>query len=192
MKKIFNSGGRETLIGGRSTSVPTSLFVGSLNSNTVNGIEDETNAAEQEIAEFLGESGTKKKKNRPGQMARRQKAMRQEEAKQRQESGGYRKRDNVVMGKYGPSERPKKKLKTNEDQRSRPTGPRRDERSQLPAWMTRGGKQPVPVDQPPKSTRGIRKPEEAPSHPSWIAKQALKEKEKTNIHAFAGKKITFD
>ena len=34
--------------------------------------------------------------------------------------------------------------------------------------------------------------EDASSHPSWLAKQKMKEKEKVDIDAFCGKKITFD
>jgi len=29
------------------------------------------------------------------------------------------------------------------------------------------------------------------AHPSWAAKQALKDKEKVDIHAFVGKKVVF-
>ncbi|GLD98233.1 hypothetical protein PINS_up006930 [Pythium insidiosum] len=180
--------------------------------------------AEDDIAEFLGE--TKKKKNRPGQMARRQKAMRQEEARQRQEqraNGSYNPRfDRQAnsLSKYGPSERPKKpkaaapggakssgassssrgqkRPSAGHDgafrsEKRRAVDSRDDSRASRYAPSSHSQPKPKPAAPAPVRPAGNanRKPEPAPSHPSWLAKQALKEKQKVSIQSFAGKKITF-
>lgn len=206
------------LIGGRSSAAPTSLFLGSL-SGRGGVIDDDVDmnfgmsssymdGAEDDIAEFLGE---KKKKNRMGQNARRQKAIRMEETakrKQDRENGifrpfGPRKED--TLSKYGPSERPKKKKPAVEVQNSKSKSarggkPGRDgkperggERDQrrgergAPRERERGA--PAPVSSRPTPFKAP--PTVDVSHPSWIAKQKLKEKEKASITAFSGKKITF-
>lgn len=150
--------------------------------------------ADDDIAEFLGE---KKKKNRPGQMARRQKAIRQEEARKRKEDrerGVFRpyNRDTdadgrgMVMGKYGPSERPKKPKKQQQRQgKDEQNGGRPSARKPIAESSRDGGNK----HQRPAAARDS-KPEIA--HPSWLAKQAQKEKERVSITAFSGKKITFD
>jgi hypothetical protein len=154
--------------------------------------------ADDDIAEFLGET---KKKNRPGQMARRQKAIRQEEARKRKEDrerGIFRPFNReastdargMVMGKYGPSERPKKPKKQQQQQQRPNKDKDKQGNGRLAARKPRsdsrdgGAKQPRPA--PAKDS----KPEIA--HPSWLAKQAQKEKERVSITAFSGKKITFD
>lgn len=131
------------LIGGRSTKMPTSLFVTSLcgNKNNQDNQMDEKERAEKEIAAFLDE--VPKKKNRPGQRARKKRFL--EEQKR--------------LGLVPETDiHPKKK--------------------QTRAPPQQKQEQPVVVDEE--------------SHPSWQAKQALKAKEKDQIHLFAGKKITFD
>lgn len=207
---------RASLVGGRSASAPTSMFFGSLaggadadDFNAPTFDRSQLAGADDDIAAFLGE--TKKKKNRPGQMARRQKAMRMEEA---QEHGGggdgfakrrFNDRDQHTMSKYGPSERPKKPQKTTTDRSNRSGGPRNDRHDRQASGQRpdrhrepRCEQAPPPPPTTPKPAARPppppvqRKPEAAPSHPSWVAKQALKDKEKVSIHAFAGKKMTFD
>lgn len=182
------------------------MFLGSLSGRgSADGMDDDDAmgthtghmaGADDDIAEFLGET---KKKNRPGQMARRQKAIRQEEARKRKEDrerGIFRPfnreastdgRSGMVMGKYGPSERPKKPKKQQQHQRS---GKDKDKQgssgrsaTRKPGSDSRGGgaKQPPAKDSKPEI-----------AHPSWLAKQAQKEKERVSITAFSGKKITFD
>lgn len=187
--------------------MPTSLFLGSLSGRGDVGDDamDGTRTgqlagADDDIAEFLGE---KKKKNRPGQMARRQKAMRQEEARKRQEdreNGIFRPHhrstggNDEVMGKYGPSARPKKSKKEQQKQRkqnhhgsdgSQHSAKDSDKANTKPgrSARSRGG------DFAAAQTTVA--PKVDVSHPSWLAKQAQKEKERVDIHSFTGKKITF-
>uniref|UniRef100_K3WNF7 Bud22 domain-containing protein n=1 Tax=Globisporangium ultimum (strain ATCC 200006 / CBS 805.95 / DAOM BR144) TaxID=431595 RepID=K3WNF7_GLOUD len=205
-KKALKRDRNEVLIGGRSAAAPSSLFLGSL-SGRGGVIDDDDDAmmtmgsaymdgADDDIAEFLGE--TKKKKNRMGQNARRQKAIRMEEAAKRKadrENGIFRpfaprNDDKSKVSKYGPSERPKKsKKQAAEAQAKNKTqgapGKSADRRSERGAPATKShGPAAAAVRAPPPA------PAE-PSHPSWIAKQALKEKEKASLSAFSGKKITF-
>lgn len=153
--------------------------------------------AEDDIAEFLGE---KKKKNRAGQNARRQKAMRMEEAakrKQDRENGVFRpypaRRDDSGS-KYGLSERPKKKKAAVEGKggkRSNDKFDKKDGKQKRAGNRERG----APASRDAAATGGLRPAAAAKvevAHPSWIAKQALKEKEKASIGSFSGKKITFD
>lgn len=208
------------LIGGRSSAAPTSLFLGSL-SGRGGALDDDADldfgmsssymdGAEDDIAEFLGE---KKKKNRMGQNARRQKAIRVEEStkrKQDRENGIFRPfgpRKDDTVSKYGPSERPKKKKPVAEvpaKGKSRGGKPSRDGKPGRDAKPERGGRgerggngrerergAPAPVSASSRPTPFNAPPKVDVSHPSWIAKQALKEKEKASITAFSGKKITF-
>ncbi|KAF1319093.1 hypothetical protein FI667_g13299, partial [Globisporangium splendens] len=203
-KKALKRDRNEVLIGGRSAAAPSSLFLGSL-SGRGGVIDDDDDAmmtmgnarmdgADDDIAEFLGE--TKKKKNRMGQNARRQKAIRMEEAAKRKadrENGIFRpfvprNDDKSKVSKYGPSERPKKSKKQAAEAQAKnkkqgapaKSADRRSERG-APAAKPHG--RPVAAGRPPAPVE--------PSHPSWIAKQALKEKEKASLSAFSGKKITF-
>lgn len=189
----------QTLVGGRSVSAPSSLFLGSLSGRgDIDDMDDngtgthtgQMAGADEDIAEFLGE---KKKKNRPGQMARRQKAIRQEEALKRKEDrqrGVFRPhaRNDTSVSKYGPSERPKKAKKQQQQQRQGKDKPAKDGKSR-DAKPREPREQQTRVDNPRAAEAGA-KPEVA--HPSWLAKQAQKEKEKVDINAFSGKKITFD
>ncbi|EQC31357.1 hypothetical protein SDRG_10959 [Saprolegnia diclina VS20] len=143
-------------LGARSSAAPVSLFVG-----TLSGFGDADDRAKEEdvIADFLGE---KHKKNRPGQRARKQKALMIEAAKTGRpiESGGsFREK----------KERPKPAKKANKPPAAKPAKPARVERTRPEAPA---------VDKT--------------SHPSWAAKQAQKDKEKVDIHAFSGKKVVFD
>lgn len=218
-KKALKRDRNEVLIGGRSSAAPTSLFLGSL-SGRGGVIDDDVDmdgfgmsssymdGAEDDIAEFLGE---KKKKNRMGQNARRQKAIRLEEAakrKQDREKGIFRPfgpRKDDTVSKYGPSERPKKKKPAAEVQNSKGKSARgkpergdqrRGERG-APARASAGnGRErergaPAPVSSSSRPAPFNAPPQVDVSHPSWIAKQKLKEKEKASITAFSGKKITF-
>ncbi|GAB9472621.1 hypothetical protein Gpo141_00009795 [Globisporangium polare] len=203
-KKALKRDRNEVLIGGRSSAAPTSLFLGSL-SGRGGVIDDDVDmdgfgmsssymdGAEDDIAEFLGE---KKKKNRMGQNARRQKAIRLEEAakrKQDREKGIFRPfgpRKDDTVSKYGPSERPKKKKPAAEVQNSKGKSARgKPERGDQ-----RRGERGAPARASAGNGRERERGPPAPvdvSHPSWIAKQKLKEKEKASITAFSGKKITF-
>jgi hypothetical protein len=217
---------RASMIGGRSAAAPTSMFFGSLSGAGPDddddaGVDDDEMGlrlggasmagADDDIAEFLGE--TKKKKNRAGQMARRQKAIRMEEARRNEQNGGgfHKRHDTPVSGKYGPSERPKKQVKRDRGEAK----PKARVPDRAASWQDRqtmnaprsgkpSGETPTTKPErrggrPDDSARGKptapkapqRKPEAAPSHPSWLAKQALKEKMKVDITAFSGKKITF-
>ncbi|OQS03134.1 hypothetical protein THRCLA_04560 [Thraustotheca clavata] len=146
------------VLGGRSGAAPSSLFVGSLS-----GFGDpEDKSKEDDIADFLGEN---KKKNRPGQRARKQKALMLEAIKSGKPlvgNGNYREKK-AVPPKH-------KKPKATSDSK-----PKHSEA--------------------PKKPEKFKRPEPAvdkTSHPSWAAKQALKDKEKVDIQAFAGKKVVFD
>ncbi|KAG7383895.1 hypothetical protein PHYBOEH_009735 [Phytophthora boehmeriae] len=195
-KRALKRGRHEELVGGtgRSGVAPTSLFLGSLSGR--GGLDDDMDigmdsygamaGADDDIAEFLGEK--KKKKNRPGQMARRQKAIRREEALKRKEdraNGIFRpyQDSSASTSKYGLSERPKKaKPKAKSGSKQGDKKPARGDSSK-PASKTA----------PPTQQRAApvaAAPIEA-SHPSWLAKQKMKEKEKISMHAFSGKKITF-
>lgn len=210
-KQALKRDRNEVLIGGRSAAAPSSLFLGSLSGR--GGVIDDddmmmgggvgmSNAymdgADDDIAEFLGE---KKKKNRMGQLARRQKAIRMEEAAKRKtdrENGVFRPfpRKDDAVSKYGPSERPKKSKKQAAEaqiKKKQSGGKPSDRRPQKElrrgergapsaASAAGGGSRGAIVNAPPQVE---------PSHPSWIAKQALKEKEKASLSAFSGKKITF-
>lgn len=202
------------LIGGRSAAAPTSLFLGSLSGRGGVLDDDDDSAvgmasghmagAEDDIAEFLGE--TKKKKNRMGQMARRQKAIRMEEAakrKQDRENGifrSYAPRKDDGVSKYGPSERPKKKKapEAGDSKRaktrganSKPEAPRRGAGASGDRKRERERGAPPAAPSAPRSSASNRAPAVEASHPSWIAKQALKEKAKASLTAFSGKKISF-
>ncbi|OQR97028.1 hypothetical protein ACHHYP_12927 [Achlya hypogyna] len=143
--------------GVRGSIAPTSQFVG-----TLSGFgEPEGRSNEDEIADFLGE---KHKKNRPGQRARKQKALMIEAAKSGKPivgQGSFREK------KAAPAKG--KKPTTNKPKADKPKAdkPVRVERKKTPA-----------VDKT--------------AHPSWAAKQAQKDKEKVDIHAFSGKKVVFD
>lgn len=205
LKKMRN----EVLVGGRSAAAPTSLFLGSLSGrgdplddmdggHTMAGNSYSMAGADDDIAEFLGE---KKKKNRAGQMARRQKAIRQEEKLQREkdrENGIFRpfkpQKDNA-LSKYGPSERPKKSKKdAAEVQKKKKVISGKPDRSDKrrdakPAAAATGA---ADKRRAPAAAAGpVRATMEA-AHPSWIAKQALKAKQAVSIGGFSGKKITFD
>ncbi|GMF25450.1 unnamed protein product [Phytophthora lilii] len=193
-KRALKRGRHESLVGntGRSGVAPSSLFLGSLSGR---GGMDELDmgvdeygtmaGADDDIAEFLGEK--KKRKNRPGQMARRMKAIRKEEAAKRKEDRAKGifvpyKDNSASVSKYGPSERPKKakpKAKPGKNQ-----GDKQQSRG-------RAG----PKEAAPQKQRAAPAPAAAPveaAHPSWLAKQKQKEKEKISLTAFSGKKITFD
>lgn len=205
LKKMRN----EVLVGGRSAAAPTSLFLGSLSGrgdtlddmeggHTMAGNAYSMAGADDDIAEFLGE---KKKKNRAGQMARRQKAIRQEEKLQRQkdrENGIFRpfkpQKDNA-LSKYGPSERPKKsKKEAAEVQKNKKTVNGKPDRFD----KTQGRRDAKPSAAPTAADKRRTAAPVAPvratmeaAHPSWIAKQALKAKQAVSISGFSGKKITF-
>uniref|UniRef100_M4BX03 Bud22 domain-containing protein n=1 Tax=Hyaloperonospora arabidopsidis (strain Emoy2) TaxID=559515 RepID=M4BX03_HYAAE len=193
-KRALKRGHQESLVGttGRSGVAPTSLFLGSLSGRR--GVDDKLGmatdgygmiyGADDDIAEFLGEK--KKRKNRPGQVARRMKAIRKEEALKRKEDRAqgvfvpYRDTTGSSSN-YGPSERPKKaKLKAKSSKRDQPqsVGDKSRAPSKVVAPQTRHvAAAPATVDI---------------AHPSWLAKQKQKEKEKVSLTAFSGKKITFD
>ncbi|KAG1695155.1 hypothetical protein DVH05_020796 [Phytophthora capsici] len=191
-KRALKRGRHESLVGntGRSGVVPTSLFLGSLSGR--GGMDDDLDmgmdgygtmaGADDDIAEFLGEK--KKRKNRPGQMARRMKAIRKEEAAKRKED-----RANGIfvpyndtsasVGKYGLSERPKKAKP------KKPAKGGKEDKKQSRRSNTRA----PPKEAAPQKERAA--PVEI-AHPSWLAKQKQKEKEKISLTGFSGKKITFD
>ncbi|OWY96060.1 hypothetical protein PHMEG_00033771 [Phytophthora megakarya] len=193
-KRALKRSRHEALVGntGRSGVAPTSLFLGSLSGR---GMDDELDmgmdgygtmaGADDDIAEFLGEK--KKKKNRPGQMARRMKAIRKEEAQKRKDDRAngifvpYN--DNSASAsKYGLSERPKKakpKTKPGKGDKGDKKPSRRGDTAKSKEKPTQQRATPAPA------------PVEA-AHPSWLAKQQQKEKEKVSLTAFSGKKITFD
>ncbi|KAG6962676.1 hypothetical protein JG688_00008499 [Phytophthora aleatoria] len=193
-KRALKRGRHESLVGntGRSGVAPTSLFLGSLSGR--GGLEDDLDmgmdgygtmaGADDDIAEFLGEK--KKRKNRPGQIARRMKAIRKEEALKRKEDRAKGifvpyKDNSASVGKYGLSERPKKaKPKTKPgkgdkaDKQKRGGNPRAASKEAVPPTQHAAPAAPVEA-----------------AHPSWLAKQKQKEKEKISLTAFSGKKITF-
>ncbi|TYZ61247.1 hypothetical protein PybrP1_001088 [[Pythium] brassicae (nom. inval.)] len=207
-KKALKRGSKEVLIGGRSAAAPSSLFLGSLSGRGgADALGDDEfgmpsshmAGAEDDIAEFLGE---KKKKNRSGQNARRQKAMRLEEAarrKQERENGIFRpyagaRRDDTVS-KYGPSERPKKKKPAPEGKgggKRSGAGGRADKKDALRKRGESSGGRERERGAPAVRVASSSAVAVEVAHPSWIAKQALKEKEKASLGAFSGKKITFD
>lgn len=185
-KRALKRSRHESLIGntGRSGIAPTSLFLGSLSGRDEFEEVLETKMdtygtmaeADDEIAEFLGEK--KSKKNRAGQTARRMKAMRQEEALKRQEkrqNGHFVAYKEVASdGKYGLSERPKKaKAKVKRMTESKPFS----RVAMSSAATTTAQPSIAPVTTAP--------------HPSWLAKQKQKEKEKATLFAYSGTKITF-
>ncbi|KAK1946194.1 hypothetical protein P3T76_001747 [Phytophthora citrophthora] len=191
-KRALKRGRHESLVGntGRSGVVPTSLFLGSLSGR--GGMDDDFDmgvdgygtmaGADDDIAEFLGEK--KKRKNRPGQIARRMKAIRKEEAAKRKEDRAngifvpYK--DNAAsVGKYGLSERPKKAKP------KKPAKGGKEDKKQSRGSSTRV----PPKEAAPQKERAA--PVET-AHPSWLAKQKQKEKEKISLTGFSGKKITFD
>ncbi|KAL7995401.1 putative bud22/Serum response factor-binding protein [Plasmopara halstedii] len=191
-KRALKRGRHESLVGntGRSGAVPTSLFLGSLSGRGEMDASEEMSAdgygamasADDDIAEFLGEK--KKKKNRPGQTARRMKALRKEEAQKRKENREkgihvpYEDKS-VLSGQYGLSERPKKaKQKSKLDKKNKAVSNRVKLRAGL-------------KDVEPQSQRLISASSVDVAHPSWLAKQMQKEKEKISFTAFTGKKITF-
>ena len=195
-KRAMKRGRHEPLVGntGRSGVAPTSLFLGSLSGrgdadvDLDMGMEDNgiMDGADDDIAEFLGEK--KKKKNRPGQMARRMKAIRKEESFQRKKDRAKGifvpyKIDSDSASKYGPSERPKKaKLKAKLS---------RSDKQQLRSGKLRtASKEPTLPIHNKRASHAPNALVEA-AHPSWLAKQKQKEKEKVSLTAFSGKKITF-
>ncbi|POM64389.1 Hypothetical protein PHPALM_20080 [Phytophthora palmivora] len=196
-KRALKRGRHESLVGntGRSGVAPTSLFLGSLSGR--GGMDDDLDmgvdgygtmaGANDDIAEFLGEK--KKKKNRPGQMARRMKAIRKEEALKRKEDRANGifvpyKDSSASASKYGLSERPKKaKPKT------KPGKGDKVDKKQPRGGNSRAASKEVAPQQ--RCTPAPAAPVEA-AHPSWLAKQKQKEKEKISLTAFSGKKITFD
>ncbi|CAK4070580.1 unnamed protein product [Aphanomyces euteiches] len=153
----------------RAASAPESMFVGSLSGEQ----------AEDDIADFLGEN---KKKNRPGQRARKQRALMEEQRK----SGKLPAPTRDSNSKYGPSSRDKE----------RPAAAQRPPRpGSLSNKMGKQKPMAVPAPRPAKATpappqRATITAQDKAHHPSWAAKQAQKEKEK--IPAFAGKKVVFD
>ncbi|KAH9129199.1 hypothetical protein AeMF1_000745 [Aphanomyces euteiches] len=153
----------------RAASAPESMFVGSLSGEQ----------AEDDIADFLGEN---KKKNRPGQRARKQRALIEEQRK----SGKLPAPTRDSNSKYGPSSRDKE----------RPAAAQRPPRpGSLSNKMGKQKPMAVPAPCPAKATpappqRATITAQDKAHHPSWAAKQAQKEKEK--IPAFAGKKVVFD
>ncbi|KAG9412967.1 hypothetical protein AC1031_015986 [Aphanomyces cochlioides] len=167
----------------RAASAPESMFVGSLSGGQA---EVRYNfsilpliAFQDDIADFLGEN---KKKNRPGQRARKQRALMEEQRK----SGKLPAPTRDSNSKYGPSSRDKE----------RPAAAQRPPR---PGSLSNkmGKKKPMaaPAPRPAKATpappqRATITAQDKAHHPSWAAKQAQKEKEK--IPAFAGKKVVFD
>ncbi|CAI5735631.1 unnamed protein product [Hyaloperonospora brassicae] len=195
-KRALKRGRHESLVGntGRSGVVPTSLFLGSLSGRgEVDDGKLEMDAdgygaigrADDDIAEFLGEK--KKRKNRPGQVARRTKAIRKEEALKRKEERAQGifvpyKDTTVSASGYGLSERPKKaKMKAKPGKRDKP--------------QSLGGKTRTSAKEVAPQKEHVIAPASAPmnaAHPSWLAKQKQKEKEKVSLTAFSGKKITFD
>ncbi|KAL4124317.1 hypothetical protein KRP22_012308 [Phytophthora ramorum] len=196
-KRALKRGRHESLVGntGRSGVAPSSVFIGSLSGRGAldadldMGMEGYGTmaGADDDIAEFLGEK--KKSKNRPGQMARRMKAIRKEEAFKRKEDRANGifvpyKDNSASVSKYGPSERPKKAKpkakpgKQGDKQHSRSGNSRADSKEAAPQKEQRAA--PAPAAQVEVA------------HPSWLAKQKQKEKEKVSLTAFSGKKITFD
>ncbi|KAL3656814.1 hypothetical protein V7S43_018271 [Phytophthora oleae] len=191
-KRAMKRGRHESLVGntGRSGVVPTSLFLGSLSGR--GGMDDDFDmgadgygtmaGADDDIAEFLGEK--KKRKNRAGQMARRMKAIRKEEAAKRKEDRANGifvpyKDNSASVGKYGPSERPKK---------AKPKKPAKGGKEDKK--QSRGGNARAPPKEAAPQKERAASVEVA--HPSWLAKQKQKEKEKISLSGFSGKKITFD
>ncbi|KAF4136837.1 BUD22 [Phytophthora infestans] len=195
-KRALKRGRHESLVGntGRSGVAPTSLFLGSLSGR--GGLDDDMEmgmdeygtmaGADDDIAEFLGEK--KKRKNRPGQVARRMKAIRKEEALKRKEDRSkgifVAYKDNAAsVGKYGLSERPKKAKP-----KAKPGKGDKTDKHKLRNDKPRAASKDV---EPQKQRAASVAPVEA-AHPSWLAKQQQKEKEKVSLTAFSGKKITFD
>lgn len=161
----------DDLIGGRSRRAPTSTFLSSLSGQTffddspARGSRDD---ADDELREMLGEKPATKKKNRPGQQARQKRG---------------RERERFEAKKLGIEiaqvEEPRRKASKRESKRTltkASTVPHEGRRSQS-----------TTTSATVKASEVIE-----PSHPSWKAKQAMKEKEKVDITAFCGKKITFD
>ncbi|GMF60801.1 unnamed protein product [Phytophthora fragariaefolia] len=195
-KRALKRGRHESLVGntGRSGAVPISLFLGSLSGRGgMDGLDmgmDEYGTmagADDDIAEFLGEK--KKKKNRPGQMARRMKAIRKEEALKRKEDRAKGifvpyKDNSASVGKYGLSERPKKAKP-----KAKPVKKEGDKKPSRGGNSHANSKFAAPQKQ--RAAPAPTAPVDA-AHPSWLAKQKQKEKEKVSLTAFSGKKITFD
>ncbi|KAF0697279.1 Aste57867_12051 [Aphanomyces stellatus] len=195
-----NGGGRRA-----TTSTAESMFVGSLS-----GV-GENSGFEDDIADFLGEN---KKKNRPGQRARKQKALMEEQRKTGKVAPGGLSSFREKKAPAG-SERPPRPTTTQD--RSGPRGrsdgggvrpPRpgstQDRKGPRSHDADGGGRPPRPGsfsqgDRPerkpmaaPRPSKPVRAKVEDKSHPSWAAKQAQKDKEKVDIHAFTGKKVVFD
>ncbi|RHZ23511.1 hypothetical protein DYB37_002947 [Aphanomyces astaci] len=146
--------------------------------------------SKDDIADFLGENH---KKNRPGQRARKQKALMEEQRK----SGKAPPPSSTVpargASKYGPSSRgtadstrpPRPGTKTRPPRPTTTQGPDRSRR----AHASDTGPSAPPPRLAPSSRRET--VEDKTHHPSWAAKQAQKDKEKVDIHAFSGKKVVF-
>ncbi|ETV80527.1 hypothetical protein H257_06789 [Aphanomyces astaci] len=172
--------------GRRSASTSESMFVGSLS-----GLGDASGFEKDDIADFLGENH---KKNRPGQRARKQKALMEEQRK----SGKAPPPSSTVpargASKYGPSSRgtadstrpPRPGTKARPP---RPTTTQGPDRSRRPHASDTGPSAPPPRLAPSSRRETV---EDKTHHPSWAAKQAQKDKEKVDIHAFSGKKVVFD
>ncbi|RHY13773.1 hypothetical protein DYB34_000083 [Aphanomyces astaci] len=147
--------------------------------------------SKDDIADFLGENH---KKNRPGQRARKQKALMEEQRK----SGKAPPPSSTVpargASKYGPSSRgtadstrpPRPGTKARPP---RPTTTQGPDRSRRPHASDTGPSAPPPRLAPSSRRETV---EDKTHHPSWAAKQAQKDKEKVDIHAFSGKKVVFD
>lgn len=135
---------KAALIGGRSCKEPVSLFLTSLNGKHryQEEFENRKETEEQHVATTVGEIA--KKKNRPGQRARRAERALNYRKEQQQPTKSKKKQQRVPPTTVAPSVT------------------HRPERAQA----------------------------DKSSHPSWQAKQNLKDKE-SNIHVFSGKKITF-
>ncbi|CCI47162.1 unnamed protein product [Albugo candida] len=170
---------KEVLVGGRSNRAPESLFLSTLSgsNHAQNNYDEEGIDSNDDVAEFLGES--KKKKNRPGQMARRQKAIRREQ----EMLTDQRRRQKTT--KYGPSRCTSAPI-SSKLSRSKPTGravsnTTRYIAASVPSERTGAKLKPGSCITTPVNN----------DHPSWQAKRMLKEKERLLIAAPVGKKIRF-
>ncbi|CAI5729567.1 unnamed protein product [Peronospora destructor] len=172
-KRAMKRGRHELLVGntGRSGVVPTSLFLGSLSGrgeadvdlNMGMGDNSIMDGADDDIAEFL-ESFQRKEDRAKGIFV------------------PY-KMNSSSASKYGLSERPKKaksKVKSNKGDIQQPRSGNLLTTSKELTPPTR--------NQRASHTRNV---SVETAHPSWLAKQKQKEKEKVSLTAFSGKKIIF-
>ena len=172
----FNSRKRGLNLGGHEGA--SGLFIGSLSGMAAEGYDDEEGGGDE-----YGDDYVEKKKNRPGQRARRAKAM-AIEAKNAGKTWG-----SSINWR-------EKKMDTDGDQRG--TGcsrgeERRDNSNSRERQNTRNKSN---TDNKPNETKhqdiattGKTWKEEGNAHPSWAAKAAQKSQ---GIAEFKGKKITFD